>query len=112
MITNNQLVQRVGLLILVVALMWAPAIAQAAPVQSDEAGGGTQWVPVDWFSAWTQIWDGVKAAFGMATQPEPPQPPETAAPLDPRAPGSTQTTLQSTSLDSSGEVRAGLDPIG
>jgi len=108
--TKSRLVQCVGFLVLVVALM-GPVAVQAAPVQGDEIGSGTQGVPVDWFSSWSQVWNSLRAAFGMATEPEPQQPPETA-PQVPLDPGLTVNTLDSTSQVSVEDKIGTIDPVG
>ena len=114
-------VKCVGYVVLVVALMWMPAAVQAAPVQGGEVavqedqapvqGGdvesGAQWAPMDWLSGLSQLWDRVRTALGMQTEPEPPEPP-LMSPSNPQS----QESLTQESIRTSTEVRPAIDPNG
>lgn len=100
-------VKCIGFVVLVVALMWMPAAVQAAPVQGGDVESGAQWAPVDWLSGLSQLWDRVRTALGMQTEPEPPEPPL----MFPSSPQS-QESLTQESIRTSTEVRPAIDPNG
>lgn len=111
--TKNTWVKCVGYVVLVVALIGAPAVVQAAPVQGGEEEVGTQWAPLDWISGLGQIWDRVKAALGFSSAPQPPKnPAPQVAPQIPMGPGSNEMTTESASLDSSQDRNGTIDPVG
>ena len=106
--TKNTWVKCVGALVVIVALMGMPVAAQAAPVQGGGDENSTQWMSVDWYSGLSQIWDSLKVALGMQSEPETPRTPI----VSPPNPQSRETLTQERTLDEHAEASPAIDPIG